>query len=172
MSLTFFRDLLVTPPHFQKTLHIRIILKIIILFFGPLFPFENWFFNFFFILKCWLFAKESKLKTRWKVIVFLYEVFCSQKWKQNQNSILTLKLPFLSKKLSVYFTPQCWVCYEIAPEIAFCDAENECPFQQLQKRRSTVGFVLSLELLERTFLMREFGTTHLLWWKCFVQGLC
>jgi hypothetical protein len=32
----------------------------------------------------------------------------------------------------------------------------------------SLGFVLSFELLERTFLMREVGTTHLIWWKCFV----
>jgi hypothetical protein len=45
--------------------------------------------------------------------------------------------------LSVYFTPHCWVCYEIAAEIAFCDAENECPFQ-LARKETLHSWVCSL----------------------------
>lgn len=42
--------------------------------------------------------------------------FLSTKMKAKSKLKLKLKLPFFIKNLSVYFTPCCWVCYEIAAE--------------------------------------------------------
>lgn len=64
----------------------------------PLFHFKNFFFS---IFKCWLFAKESRLKTKWKVIW----IFFSQKWKQNQNSSWNSGSHFYQKIECVFHTP-------------------------------------------------------------------